>query len=416
MVQKWVDLLQGCAAIEVSGPFPERFLNLCAQNAVEFWALEYPDAHSLRVYIRLRGLKKARKLAEKAMCELTVLKRSGLPVFLYGFRRRYALLLGLAVSLCVVVTLSQYILTVEVQGNERVSTQDILEELRRQGVYPGVYSPTVDEEQISNDALVNLEELIWMSVNLHGTRAQVLVRERVPIPPLVDESVPAHVVAARDGVITHMETTSGQARFQEGNTVAAGDVLISGVVDLQEPKYSQVDMGTLTVRASGKIYARTWHTLQAVIPLEVMVKEYSGAEMSRWSLTFFGQKKHFYKNGGISYAGYDKITNNHTLTLGDGRELPFALTKERVREYSLNPFSVDRDAAEELLRTRLEERLQQLLQSGEGTVVQQEFSCEEKNGLLCVTLVAECREQIGKTVEFEGQVGRSQGMTRLDTQ
>ncbi len=416
MVQRWMDFLRGNAVIEVTGPFPERFLNLCAQNEVEFWDLEYPDEHCLRVGIHLRSLKKAQKLAGKAMCELTVLKRVGVPVFLNTLRRRYALLIGLGISLCVVVVLSQFVLTVDVQGNERVPTKDILEELRRQGVYPGVYGPSIDEVQIGNDALLNLEDLVWMSVNLYGTRAEVLVRERTELPQLVDETVPAHVVAARDGVITHMETTSGQAKFQEGGTVAAGDVLISGVIDLQEPKYSQVDLGTLTVRASGKVYARTWHTLQAVIPLEAVVKEYTGEEMNRWSLTFFGQKLHFYKNGGISYAGYDKIKDNHTLTLGDGRKLPLTLTKERVREYSLIPCSIDVKEGEKLLCTRLEERLKKRLLEGEGTVTEQKFSSVEENGLLCVTLTAECQEQIGKTMEFEGRVGRSQGMTHLDTQ
>lgn len=103
-----------------------------------------------------------------------------------------------------------------------------------------------------------------MSVNLHGTRAEVLVREKLPTPELRDETTPAHVISAATGIITHMEVLEGQPSFQEGDTVLEGEVLISGVVDLKEPKYATVDPGS-AVHARGNIYARTWRTLEAEI-------------------------------------------------------------------------------------------------------------------------------------------------------
>lgn len=90
-------------------------------------------------------------------------------LFLGRFRRRYALLVGLALSLTAVCVLSQFVLTIEVEGNEAVSTAEILTELRRQGLRPGVYGPGLDEGTISSAALLGLPELAWMSVNLHGT-------------------------------------------------------------------------------------------------------------------------------------------------------------------------------------------------------------------------------------------------------
>ena len=80
------------------------------------------------------------------------------------------------------------VLTIEVEGNEAVSTAEILTELRRQGLRPGVYGPGLDEGTISSAALLGLPELAWMSVNLHGTRAEVLVREAVPAPEVMMRS------------------------------------------------------------------------------------------------------------------------------------------------------------------------------------------------------------------------------------
>ncbi len=408
-MQKWINFLRGSVEVEVTGAFPERFLNLCAQEGIGFWGLETPDGQTLRLRVSRRDVRRLDELGRRVMCEVAVQTRSGMPFFLARFRRRYALLVGLALSLCAVGVLSQFILTVDVQGNETVPTAVILEEMKRLGVRPGAYGPSIQENQVCNEALLDLKDLAWISVNLHGTRAEVLVRERTPKPEIVDESVPAHVVAGGSGIITQVEVRAGQALFQEGDTVVEGEVVISGIVDLPEPAYSEIDLGTLTVRAAGQVYARTWRTLSAVIPLEAGVKEYTGAEVSRWSVTIFGHRLYFLKNGGISYERYDKIKNNHTLTLPGGREMPLTLTQETVREYDVRTVSIDAEAGEKLLRERLEERLAELMQEREGEVLEMDFTAVRQDGLLTVTLVAECSEQIGKTVEFEGQVGRNEG-------
>lgn len=406
-MQKWINLLRGSVRVEVTGAFPERFLNLCAQEGIGFWGLEWPESHVLYLRVSRRDAGRLDGLARRVMCRVDVQARAGAPFFLARFRRRYALLLGLALSLCAVGVLSRFILTVDVQGNETIPTAVILEEMKRLGVRPGAYGPGIDENQVCNEARLSLPDLAWISVNLHGTRAEVLVRERSPRPEVVDESVPTHVVAEGSGVITHMEVLSGQALFREGDTVVEGEILISGVVDLREPLYSETDLGTMTVHAAGSVYARTWRTLSAVIPLEAAVKEYTGAEISRWSLTIFGRRLQFYKNGGISYERYDKIKDTHTLTLPGGREMPLTLTKETVREYGLTTASVSADAAGELLCRRLEARLTELMEARGGEVLNTDCTEVLRDGMLTVTLTAECSEQIGKTVEFEGRIGRN---------
>lgn len=406
-MQKWINFLRGSVEFKAVGAFPERLLNLCAQNGIGFWNLEFCDGQTVRMRVSRRDFRRLSPLAQKAMCEIEVCKKAGAPQFLVRFRRRYALLAGMVLSLCAVGVLSQFILSVEVQGNERVPTGVILEELKRLGVCPGVYGPSVNENQVCNEALLNLKELVWISVNLHGTRAEVLVKERIPKPEIVDESVPAHIVADGSGIITDMDVLAGQALFQEGDTVVEGDVIISGVIDLKEPLYSELDIGTVTVRAAGRVHARTWRTLSAVIPLDVEVKAHTGVESNRWSLTFLGQRLQFYKNGGISYDRYDKIKNNYTLTLPGGQILPLSLTKVTAREYVLQTASIDVQAGEELLCRRLEERLAQELQ-GDGEVLKTDFISVCRDGLLTVTLVAECSEQIGRTEPFEGNVGRTE--------
>ena len=407
-MQNWINYLRGSLWIEVIGAFPERFLNLCAQGGVAFWALELPDQHTLRLRIAQQNAQQVEELARRVGCDLTVLERSGLPHFLRRFRRRYALLLGLALALCAVAVLSRFVLTVDVSGNERVPTERILEELKQLGVRPGVYGPSIDENLVCNEMRLALDELSWIAVNLHGTRAEVLVAERTPKPQVVDETIPAHIVADGAGIITKLRVLNGQAKFDVGDTVVDGEILISGVMDLEEPQYSTIDMGTLTVRAEGEVWARTWRTLTAIFPLEATVKTYTGEEISRRSLTFFSHRLQFYKNGGISYDRYDKIAKTHSLSLPKVGSIPVALKRETVREYHLTTAPIDPEAAEALLRTQLEQRLHDLVADHDGQVVSTAFSCAQKDGMLTVTLTAECSEQIGKTLEFDGEIGRYQ--------
>ena len=53
-----------------------------------------------------------------------------------------------------------------------------------------------------------------------------------------------------------------------------------------------------------------------------------------------------------------------------------------------------------MLQERLTERLEELMEQTEGEVLATEFTAAQKDGMLTVTLVAECSEQIGREVPF----------------
>ena len=397
MLRRLTNALRGSICLEVEGAFPERFLNLCAQRGILFWNVEWMEATKLRLTVARRDGRQAAQLGQRAMCSVAQVKQRGMPQFLERFRRRYALLIGLALSLTAVCVLSNFVLTIEVSGNQQVPTAVILSELRRQGLRPGVYGPGLDEKTISTKTLLQIPELAWMSVNLYGTRAQVLVREATPEPEVVDETKTGSVVADASGIITRIEVLSGEGLVKPGATVLEGETLISGTVHLKGPKYSETpDLGTLQVRAEGRIYARTWRTLCAEIPLPSTVKRYTGQESALWSVTLLGRRIVFFGKSGISSDKYDKISKTWTLSLPGGGDMPFSISRETCRAYTLNSVDVDRAAAEAMLEARLLEALEELV--GDGEIVGTAFSARVDEGALQVTLQAECTEEIGRFV------------------
>lgn len=396
-VRQMVNLFRGSVRLEVTGDFPERFLNLCAQRGTAFWAVEQPDSHTLYLTVAWTDRPGLEELAERTGCTIREGDRKGAPPFLLRFRKRYALLVGLVLALLAVSFLSRFVLVVEVEGNETVPTRAIVAELWRQGLRPGVYGPSLAVRDISNQALLRLDDLSWMAINLHGIRAQVVVREMVKKPELLDRSVVGDIVAEAPGIVTHLEAWSGDPAVAEGATVLPGDVLIRGSIKMDPPQYSENPPLWMPVRAMGKVTGRTWRTLSAAIPLNAQVKALTGKKETRYSLTFLDRRVNFSQNSGISFPKYDKITETWNLTLPRGPVLPFALRRETVQEYETVTLPINGGVARAMLEERLLTQLSELL--GEtGEEVSHSFAAQERDGQLVVTLIAECEEELGRFV------------------
>jgi similar to stage IV sporulation protein len=398
-MKKLTHFFRGTIRVTVEGVELEHFLGRCAKAGLLFWGVCWVEPMVLTMRVSAPGFRTMEAMAKACQCTVAVQERRGLPFFLAKFRRRYALVAGLVLCLLSLVVLSRFIFIIDVVGNEKVSTGAILSELRLRGVYPGVYGPSIPVRELSHEILLAMDELSFFSLNRHGMRAEVIVREKLPQPEIVEEEQPTDVIATATGIVTHMEVYRGERLCQEGDTVVEGQVLISGLVNIKEPQYSQMDLGTYLVHADGQVYARTWHTIKAAMPLSAQTKVYTGEEETRFALNLLGQRVNFFRNGGISFDRYDKIIQTRAWTLADGRSLPFGLERETIRAYTTVESELSQDAVEELLRQELRDTLLERMEEGE--VVREDFVVRVTDYGLEVTLLAECLEEIGKRVPHE---------------
>ena len=89
--------------------------------------------------------------------------------------------------------------------------------------------------------------------------------------------------------------------------------------------------------------------------------------------------------------------------------MPAALTTVTRREYILREEPVDQEAEAARLEQVLLTRLEGLMEARQGEVLHTDLAVRTDGERLTVTLLAECREEIGRTVEREGTVGRIPG-------
>ncbi len=396
-MRKIIHFLGGSAQIRLEGPFPERFLNLCGTARVPFWDVEREGGQVLRLTLPAWHIRRARALAERAMCRLEVEQGFGLPAFLFRFRRRYALAAGLAFALFCAVTLSQFVWVIEVTGNTTLSNSVILTELDSLGFGIGSYGPGVDCRALSNQALLELRELSFLSVNISGIYAEVVVREATPAPE-IESRAAADVAAAVDGVVVDVDTVRGKPLVEEGQAVLAGEILISGLETYESGDGSGTVLSSRQVRAEGDVWAMTNRTLRSATPLTAATRAGETAR-TLYSLKILKRPVKFYQNSSISGLTCGKIKKVYALTLPGGTVLPLAWEALTVTGDRLASAEIDRSSAEDYLTGVLEERLSALL-GEEGQLLSSEVTFEAADGALTGTLRASCLEQIGRTVEL----------------
>lgn len=381
-----IEYIKGDVRIQVECKYPERFINICAREGVAFKELTRNENVS-EMTVSIGGYRKLREVSRKTgIFTVKPVERHGVPFLLWRVRKRYALLAGLILCLGAVWFSSFFIWQIDVEGNETVPTWQILSCLKKLGVDIGSSTLSISQARLSNEMLLMIPELSWITLNTHGSRLEVLVREETPKPELIDESVQTEVYAGKAGIITDITVNQGVAQVSEGDTVAQGDMLIAGeIIGFR---------GAIPVRADGEIWARTWYELTLEMPLETVEKRYTGESTTRTAIIIGGKRLNLYFSSGNPYAFYDKITTYDQATLGDA-VLPFTVVKDTYQEYEPVSVTLAQDTAQRILSARLLWILEQ--QIGEGTVVSTEYQSAENNGVLQVTLRAECTEQIGES-------------------
>lgn len=387
-----LNLLRGTVRVEATGAMPVTLLNLCAARGLAFWDAKAEDSVTVRLTVFKSDLKELEELARRSNVTVQAVRKRGAPFFMRRFRKRYTLIAGFALCIAALFWSSLYIWDIDVSGNEAVPASKILTALENAGVGVGSFWPRFTIESIRSLVLVEVPELSFITVNVSGSRAEIIVRERVPKPELVNESVHAHVIAEKSGIITGMNVYRGSASVLLGQTVLAGEMLVSG--EIESPF-----AGLRGVRAMADVTARTWYELVAVQPLEGTSKSYTGEEKSRIALCIGTKRINFYGNSGICDGNCDKIITEKRLELAGLFTLPVSIVRESCAEYELKPSELDSRLARDEMETELAETLSRIL--GEtGELVDMNFTASESGGLLYVTLRAECIEQIGIQKEF----------------
>lgn len=382
--------LRGYLIVRIEGASPEWALNRLASEKIPFWNVWQLSSMTVELCLFPGDLPAAQQACERAMCQLTQEKTVGAGKTLSRLFRP-VLLVGILLAAAMVVLLPQFVLHFSVSGNETVPSEQIIRTLEGLNVGVGIHGPDIKPKWIKDHVLNLLPELQWITVTQNGCLGQVVVRERPETPEVIDRRAFANVVASKSGLIVSQSVLAGQAVKEVGDMVLKGELLVSGVVDLER-------VFTLEY-AQAEIFARTWYEKTAVMPGQMLEKVPSGqAHRAIW-LEFGKERIKIFGNSGISTACCDKMIDRKNLSLPGGYELPIALLIETYIPCETRPCAVSPEQAEEQMLSSVREAV--LSQTKAGELLRCEASMTEENGVYQLALTLECREMIAETAEIK---------------
>ena len=398
MFRKTTDLLRGYVRVRVESAWPERILNLSAARGIELREPQWTSASELRFAVARRDFRAFRQALGNTDARWSLERKAGAPYFFARFRRRYALLAGLAACIALLIVNSLFIWDFEVSGNDTVPDEKILRVLAENGVRRGTFVHSFRSQDICNRTLPELPELSWLTVNVRGCRAYVVVRERVLSPEIVNHRSPTNIVSKRAALVTRVLALDGRAMVQKDAVVQKGQLLISGVAEISD--VMQPSASTRFLAGKGEVWGRTWHELSVKIPLTYETKCYTGAEKHEYALLWGEKRLKFQKDSSNIGVNCDKIINQSKWQLFGTIALPMTWEEETYLPYETRPLTRTQEQAEAMGREVLERQLAALL-GEEGSVTNAQFTAKQQGQMLTVTMSAECLEQIGEEVPID---------------
>ena len=375
--------------MEIHGACPDQFLNRMNAKHVAFWGLTYKDPFTIQLCIFARDLKKTEDVGNSTFCDINDIRKCGWLRFISKIIKRPILIFGVIISMLAIIYLQNYILFFRVEGNGDISQQEILRALEALDIGFGIYGPDIKPKWIKDHILARFPQLQWITVTQTGSIANVIVKQRETVPDVTHRRGLANIVASKSGRITKQSVLEGQALKSVGDIVQQGEMLVSGVVDL-ETRF-------LVVRAKAEIYANTWYDIGTCIPRKWSGKTSDGNKRICVWLEIGKRRIKIFGNSGISHTECDKMIDRKILTLPGECTLPVEIVVEYFYPYKTESVYLQEQDAVWLLQAYADKRVDASMIA--GYVVDQNyiFSSDEE----CYTLQGkyECNEMIAQTAE-----------------
>lgn len=392
--------IAGMLDIELTSAEPEAALSAINGLGIEISRVQKVNELTYHIRILRRDYPRLDRLCTARGETLRIRKRRGIFWVGRSLTARPVLLLGLCFLLLLVLYLPTRVFFIRVEGNHSVPSRKIVEAAEESGICFGASRREVRSEKMKNALLAAVPELQWAGVNTAGCVAVISVRERTDVQQEPQTQAVTSIIADRDGYILSATATHGNLLVQPGQTVTAGQVLISG--------YTDCGICIQATRSEGEIQAQTNRELDAVTPSGWAARGPVGDVKRKYSLLFRKKRINLWKDSGISDTSCGRMYEEYDITLPGGFRLPIALCVESYVFYETRWQEWDPLAVEESLHRFAEnyvtgQMVAGTVQEKTGTVTLEEGFYHLHGKYVCTEMIGrERREQIGDT---NGKIG-----------
>lgn len=386
MILKIIRWLRGYVLFEITGRFPERFINLSTrQGCFVFSAKPYPD--KIIAAMLLSDYRNIRPVARNASVRLRVRERHGLPFIISRYKSRVGLAVGALLFLIIAVLMQSFVWSIEINGITTISESALTKTLSDEGLYCGAFKGVIDLNTLQRNIMKEVEEIGWMSVNIIGTKAEVEIKEKELKPHILEADVPCNIKAECDGIILSMNTKYGTAVISPGSAVIKGSLLVSGVTENPsgEVHFVHADAEVIARTQKNSVYT-VKKSGECKLPQEVIKRYKVNLFWLEFPVTFESVSGDF-----TSRIETENCCLNSTL-------MPFGLITEHCTAFVTVPYEIDSITAEAILRS--EDYLYRLFALSECESINAETFITETKDEYILSVLYDCTEDIAAAENF----------------
>lgn len=332
----------GSVHFQARNGFPERLINLCTMNNIGLTKIKRTD-EGFEAIALAHHYSKIIEFARKVNVDVEIIKRRGLPTKAERYKKRWGLMSGAIIFFLIIFISQCFIWEIEINGNEKVPTSIILNELKEIGVHKWAYIPKIDFREKKQEALLRLPQLSWLTINKSGCKIHVEVSERY-LPPIIhDENTPCDIVAGKTGQIRYTEVYNGVQKIKANYTVQEGDVIVSGTFVNKRGEVTYL-------HSDAKIIAEVQFDKALRIDMEQLSKEYTGKAKKRYYFTIMDTKIPLFVATKIK-GNYD-VSEEYNPFVFLKKEMPFGIFKKEYRFYHKKGSALTQEEAKKILEEK----------------------------------------------------------------
>lgn len=275
---------KGRVYLTLKGEGLARFINQALKDGVVFYnGRKLKDCFVAE--INARDFRRLRQAVKETDITLHIRAKYGFPFVAWRWQRRKGLLAGLVIIFIALVVLSQFVISIDVEGNERVPTSQILAEAEKLGLKKWVLKRNLQFDTLGKEIQERMSDLIWAAVDERGTNIRIRV---------VEKTLPQEVLykgdlfASKRGYVDTVIVIQGQALVEEGQIVEKGQKLIKaegGMTEFSIGSEGQVKERQVEAPAAkGFVRGRVWYSSEKKVPHQEEVVEKTGKKAKGWGI------------------------------------------------------------------------------------------------------------------------------------
>lgn len=275
----WANCFAGAEFTAFGGQY-EKLITLCGRQGVPLYRIR-PAQNGFTAQLPARRYRDLARLARRCGVRLRAGRRRGLFFRFKAYRGRWGLVLAPLVFAAAVHLLGRGVWSIRYDGLDAAAQRQVEQLLYSMDICEGAVL-TQEKLRLAEKQIMDANDAFgWVSLNFEKGRLVVEASAALQ-KPAIESNDPVDLVAAADGILLEVNAQEGFAVKKVGQTVAAGEVLVSAY---KPDPYEQ----PVASHAKGLVIAAVKRTYQCVQPSTYEVQALTGEIESSTCLRLFGR-------------------------------------------------------------------------------------------------------------------------------